>query len=84
MADEYLVNSADMVAVAEAIRNKGGTTDALTFPGGFVSAVAAIQAGGGGVSLDDVQCAIIDFVNDFDRITITDGTIYQTRRQIVS
>lgn len=48
MANEYLVNSADMIAVADAIRTKGGTSDALTFPGGFVDAVGAIQAGGGG------------------------------------
>ena len=47
---EYLVNDTDMTAVADAIRNKGGTSDALTFPGGFVDAVGAIQAGseGGG------------------------------------
>lgn len=48
MANEYLVNSADMTAVADAIRNKGGTSGALTFPGGFVDAVGAIQADGGG------------------------------------
>lgn len=48
MANEYLVNSVDLKAVADAIRTKGGTSDALTFPGGFVDAVGAIQAGGGG------------------------------------
>lgn len=47
MANEYLVNSSDLTAVADAIRTKGGTSDALPFPGGFVSAVQAIQAGGG-------------------------------------
>lgn len=46
MANEYLVNSSDMTAVADAIRAKGGTSEALAFPGGFVSAVQAIQAGG--------------------------------------
>ena len=46
MANEYLVNSADMTAVADAIRAKGGTSEALAFPGGFVEAVSAIQAGG--------------------------------------
>ena len=48
MANEYLVNSADMTAVADAIRAKGGTSDALAFPDGFVSAVQGIQAGAGG------------------------------------
>lgn len=48
MANEYAVNRADLVAVADAIRTKGGTSDALTFPDGFVEAVVAIQAGGGG------------------------------------
>lgn len=48
MANEYAVNQADLQAVADAIRTKGGTSDALTFPGGFVDAVGAIQAGGGG------------------------------------
>ena len=48
MANEYLVNSADMTAVADALRAKGGTSEALAFPGGFVEAVGAIQAGAGG------------------------------------
>lgn len=48
MANEYAVNQADLAAVADAIRQKGGTSNALAFPGGFVNAVAAIQAGNGG------------------------------------
>lgn len=43
---------ADLTAVADAIREKGGTTDALSFPNGFVEAVGAIQADGG--STEDV------------------------------
>lgn len=39
--------NADLTAVADAIRTKGGTSDALAFPDGFVEAVGAIQAGGG-------------------------------------
>ena len=42
MANEYLVNSIDITAVADAIRAKGGTSDALTFPNGFINAVDAI------------------------------------------
>ena len=48
MENEYLVNSDDLMAVADAIRVKGGTSEALVFPSGFVSAVQAIQAGSGG------------------------------------
>ena len=39
---------ANLTTIADAIRTKGGTSDALVFPAGFVSAVQAIQAGGGG------------------------------------
>ena len=37
----------DLKTVADAIREKGGTTDQLAFPDGMASAVEAIQAGGG-------------------------------------
>lgn len=52
MANEYSVNQSDLVSVANAIRVKGGTSEALVFPDGFVSAVQAIQAGGGAVQAD--------------------------------
>lgn len=44
------VNDNSLASVADAIRSKGGTSDALVFPDGFVSAISAIQTGGGGVS----------------------------------
>ena len=44
---------ANLTAIADAIRTKGGTSDTLVFPAGFVSAVQAIQAGGGGDSVTD-------------------------------
>jgi hypothetical protein len=51
MAYDKVIDSAvldaDLTAVADAIRAKGGTSEALSFPGGFVSAVEGIQAGGG-------------------------------------
>lgn len=47
MANEYAVNSADLISVADAIRAKGGTTEALAFPAGMVAAVEAISAGAG-------------------------------------
>ena len=42
---EYLTNTADLTAVANAIREKGGTSEQLAYPGGFVSAIQAIQTG---------------------------------------
>ena len=51
MAVDKLVDSAqlnaDLTSVANAIRTKGGTSEQLAFPAGFVSAVEAIPAGGG-------------------------------------
>ena len=42
MAD-YLTNDVDLKAVADAIRAKGGTSEPLTYPGGFASAIEAIK-----------------------------------------
>lgn len=46
MAD-YLVQGASLTAVADAIREKGGTSAPLSFPAGMVAAVRDIQGGGG-------------------------------------
>ena len=43
---EYLTTDTDLKKVADAIREMTGTTDPLSFPDGFVSAIA----GGGGKS----------------------------------
>ena len=52
MAVDKSVDSAQLdaalSAVADAIRSKGGTEAALSFPAGFVSAIDAIPTGGGG------------------------------------
>ena len=40
---EMLVQSDSLVSIADIIREKGGTSDALVFPDGFVSAISAIQ-----------------------------------------
>lgn len=46
---QFLCGANDMYAVADAIRTKAGSTAALAFPDGFVSAVNGIQTGGSGV-----------------------------------
>lgn len=43
----YKVSDTDLTAVADAIRQKGGTGASLVFPAGFVSAIGAIPTGGG-------------------------------------
>lgn len=42
---EYLTNTAELAAVANAIREKGGTSEQLACPDGFVTAIQAIQTG---------------------------------------
>ena len=67
MANEYLVNSDDLTAVASAIREKGGTEEPLVFPDGFISAVQGIQSGGGG----SITTATLKDINFYDY----DGTL---------
>ena len=66
MANEYFVNSDDLIAVASAIREKGGTEDSLVFPDEFVTAIQEIRSGGGG--------AVEEFVRFYDY----DGTLLYT------
>lgn len=49
--NEYLVDGADMTTVADAIREKGGTTAPLSFPAGMAKAVKNIPSGGTDISL---------------------------------
>ena len=42
---ELLTNTTDLTKVASAIREKGGTSDSLVYPDGFISAIQAIQTG---------------------------------------
>lgn len=45
MINEYLVNKEDLTTVANAIREKTGSSGDLSFPDGFVSAVNSISTG---------------------------------------
>ena len=56
---EYLTNTTDLTKVASAIREKGGTSAPLVYPDGFVTAIQAIQTGGGGGS-DELVNSLID------------------------
>lgn len=59
---EYLTNTTDLISVANAIRTKGGTTAQLVYPSGFVSAINAIETGGGGGRDEEVEAALISDV----------------------
>lgn len=50
MAD-YLTTDTELTSVADAIREKGGTSAALVWPSGYVDAIDAIETGGGGATL---------------------------------
>lgn len=49
--NEYLVDGADLTTVADAIREKGGTTAPLSFPEGMAAAVRDIPSGECGIDV---------------------------------
>lgn len=68
MADKYFVTHADMLGVADEIRAKSGSSDALVFPDGWKDAIKAL--GGGGVETVQVT---IDVSNWYGYVFYTDG-----------
>ena len=80
MAD-YLVQGTSLTTVADAIREKGGTTAPLSFPAGMAEAVRNIQSGGGDLSAVDVYIA--DFTSDAD-LTVTAGAVDKYARIVVA
>lgn len=87
MANEYAVNSADLTSVADAIREKGGTEDLLSFPAGFVAAIQNMKSGGG-ASLNVINVASKDALpgtaNENTIAVVTDteiGAVYIQKEQ---
>jgi len=78
---EYLVQDKSLTAVADAIREKGGTTAPLSFPAGMASAIRGIQNGGGDLSSVDVYIA--DFTVPADLI-VTAGVVDKYARIVVA
>ena len=78
---EYLVQGASLTTVADAIRERGGTTAPLSFPAGMAEAVRNIQSGGGDLSAVDVYIA--DFTSNAD-LTITAGAVDKYARIVVA
>lgn len=77
---EYLVQGASLTAVADAIREKGGTTAPLSFPAGMAEAVRNIQSGG---DLSSVDVYIADFTVSADLI-VTAGAVDKYARIVVA
>ena len=63
---EYLTNTTDLTKVASAIREKGGISDQLVYPDGFVTAIQAIQTG--------TELQIIVSVTSGATVTATKGS----------
>lgn len=78
---EYLVQGASLTTVANAIREKSGTTAPLSFPAGMAEAVRNIQTGGGDLSSVDVYIA--DFTVPAD-LTVTAGAVDKYARIVVA
>ena len=64
---EYLTNTTELTLVADAIRTKGGTTELLTYPDEFVTAIHAIQTG--------PELQIIVTVTSGATVTATKGSL---------
>lgn len=69
----YIVSDNDLVSVADAIRTKGGTTESLAFPNGFIDAIDNIQTGGGGDVGYDLNKFYLD--TDFTNDGLGSGTL---------
>lgn len=78
---EYLVQGESLTTVADAIREKGGTTAPLSFPAGMAEAVRNIQSGGGDLSSVDVYIA--DFTSSSD-LTVKAGAVDKYARIVVA
>ncbi|MBP3589501.1 MAG: hypothetical protein J6J61_02900 [Muribaculaceae bacterium] len=84
MAYDKLVDSialdTGLKAIADAIREKVGTSDSLAFPTGFSEAIAAIQTGSGGTGGGGTGGLLIESgsftpVEEIEKYTITVQTI---------
>lgn len=67
---------ADLTSVANSIRTKGGTTEELSFPNGFTSAILNISGEGSTVVAKEEQTKTLDVVeNGTHTITPDDGKV---------
>ena len=80
------VDDTSLTSIAEAIRTKGGTTNQLVFPAGFISAIEAIEAGGGGGG--NLVTGEVTFESDLniysESLTIDTGLVTATAAMIIA
>ena len=72
---KYRVDGTDLTSVADAIRTKGGTSDALEFPDGFVEAIGNISGGGStlitkSITANGTYSASADNADGYSSVTI--------------
>lgn len=72
---EYLTRQSELTSVANAIREKSGTTEQLIYPDGFVSAVAGIKKAPTGAYMD-----VLEYVEETD--TDSDVSHYIKRAKL--
>ena len=76
---ERIVQEESLTLVADAIRAKGGTSDPLSFPGGFADAIAAIETGGnGGGGATSVPMKDVNFY-DYDGTRLYSYTVAEAQ-----
>lgn len=78
---EYLTNDTDLKTVADAIRAKGKTTDALSYPDGFVTAIGAIS-GEDHTAEDGILDGSFEGVYKNPRITVLRGGAFSNCRKL--
>ena len=71
-------NDTSLASVADAIRAKGGTSEQLVFPDGFVSAISAIQTGGGGGASPSAKWSDVNFI-DYDGTVLYSYTLAEAQ-----
>lgn len=77
MAD-YLTDTTELTSIADAIRAKGGTSAALEYPTGYVTAIANIPSGGGTDTSDATMTSgdqMLSGVTAYSKGTKYTGTI---------
>lgn len=75
MTDLIIAEREDIVAIADAVRNKTGSTSEMTL-GGIVSEINGIEAGGGAsVETCTIDCGDPDTLNWISYISYEDGEV---------
>ena len=58
--NSYISTGADMVSVANKIRDKAGVSDGLIFPDGWIDAIDGIKTGGGGITPTGLYVQVVE------------------------